>query len=117
MISVLYYMRNVNFDQLHIGESMPIDVFLEEKYPLSVRVLGKNEEKRIKGLGEQQTHVFSPEVVAGEVFSEGTQMTIWVSADENKIPLMIESPVRIGKVKAVLQEYKGLRYPFQPNGD
>jgi len=115
MISILYYMRNLDFNELRIGETIPVNVFLEEKYPLSVRVLGKNEEKRIKGLGKQQTHVFSPELVAGEVFSEGTQMTVWVSADENKIPLMIESPVRVGKIKAVLQAYKGLRYAFQDN--
>jgi len=112
MISVLYYLRNLNFDQLRVGETLPVDIFLEEKYPLSVRVLGKNEEKRIKGLGKHITHVFSPEVIAGDVFHEGTQMSIWVSADQNKIPLMIESPVRVGKIKAVLQDYKGLRHSF-----
>jgi hypothetical protein len=39
-------------------------------------------------------------------------MKIWVSADQNKVPLLIESPVRVGKIKAVLQSYKGLRYDF-----
>lgn len=112
LISVLYYMRNVNFEELRVGETIPLDIFLEEKYHLGVRVLGKNEECRIRGLGKQQTHVFSPEVVAGDIFNEGTKMTIWVSADENRIPLMIESPVRVGKIKAVLQEYKGLRHAF-----
>jgi len=28
---------------------------------------------------------------------------------------MIESPVSVGKVKAVLKEYKGLKYPFTCN--
>jgi hypothetical protein len=112
MISVLYYMRNMNFDNLRVGENVPIDIFLEEKYPLSVHITGKNEEKRIKGLGKHMTHVFSPEVIAGEVFSDETQMSVWVSADQNRFPLMIESPVRVGKVKAVLHEYKGLRHYF-----
>jgi len=112
MISIIYYVRNMNFDHLRVGESIPIDVFLEEQYPLKVRILGKNEEKRIKGLGKYKTHHFSPEVVAGEVFNEDTQMSIWVSADQNKIPLMIESPVSVGQVKVVLKSYKGLRYNF-----
>lgn len=112
MISVLYYVRNMNFDQMSIGETLPVDIFLEEKYPLNVRVLGKNEEKRIKGLGKYKTHHFSPEVIAGEVFNEDTQMSVWVSADQNKIPLMIESPVSVGQVRVVLEKYKGLRYPF-----
>ena len=37
-------------------------------------------------------------------------MNIWVSDDENKVPLMIESPVTVGSVKAVLQSYSGLRH-------
>jgi hypothetical protein len=112
MISIVYYLRNLNFDDLKVGETLPVDIFLEEKYPLTVRVLGKHEEKRFKGMGKQKAHVFSPEVIAGEVFSEGTQMTVWVSADKNKIPLMIESPVRLGKIKAVLEHYSGLRHDF-----
>ena len=113
MISVLYYMRNLDFDRLSVGTTIPVNVFIEENYPLTVHVLGKNEEKRIHGLGKCKTHVFSPEVIAGEVFSEGTQMTIWVSADQNRIPLMIESPVRVGKIKAVLYSHKGLRYHLE----
>jgi hypothetical protein len=112
MISVLYYLRNLNFDDLRVGETLPVDIFLEETYPLTVRVLGKNEEKRFRGMGKQKAHVFSPEVIAGEVFHEGTQMIVWVSADKNKIPLMIESPVRVGKIKAVLENYSGLRHDF-----
>jgi hypothetical protein len=39
-------------------------------------------------------------------------MTVWVSDDQNRIPLLIESPVSVGSVKMVLQEYKGLKYDF-----
>lgn len=112
MISVMYYVRNLDFDKLHTGETIPVSIYLDEEFPLSVKVLGINEEKRIHGIGKQMTHVFSPQVVSGDIFNENTQMTVWVSADSNKIPLMIESPVRIGKVKAVLKSYSGLRHQF-----
>jgi hypothetical protein len=42
-------------------------------------------------------------VVAGAVFDEETTMTIYTATDDLKIPLMVESPVSIGSVKAVLQ--------------
>ena len=113
MISVLYYLRNQDFSRMAVGKTLPVKIFLEETYPLNVRVLAQNEERRIKGLGKHRCHIFSPEVIEGEVFNEGTQMTVYVSADENKIPLMIESPVRVGKVKAVLQKHKGLRHTFK----
>ena len=39
-------------------------------------------------------------------------MNVWVSDDANRIPLLIESPVSVGSIKAVLKEYKGLRHPL-----
>ena len=61
-------------------------------------------------MGKFDTYTFSPEVIVGNIFNEGTQMKVWVSKDENKLPLLIESPVSVGSVKAVLKEYKGLRH-------
>ena len=34
-----------------------------------------------------------------------------ISDDENKIPLYIESPVKIGSINAYISGYKGLKYP------
>lgn len=113
LLSIMYYVRNMNFNTLRKGEVFPVDIFLEEQYPLSVRVLEKNQEKRIKGLGKYLTHCFSPQVIAGEYFNEEAQMSVWVSADENKVPLMIESPVRVGKIKAVMVSHSGLRHPLR----
>lgn len=115
MLSILYYVRNMDFNKIRVGQTFPIDIFLENHYPLTVKIITKNEEKRIKGMGRQMTHLFSPQVIAGEYFNEDAQMMIWVSADENKIPLLIESPVRIGKIKAVLHRYNGLRHKFDFN--
>ena len=57
-----------------------------------------------------KTIKFTPEVIAGQVFDEDTEMNVWVTDDQNRIPLLIESPVAVGSVKAVLKNYKGLRY-------
>lgn len=43
-------------------------------------------------------------LVEGNVFGKGGYMTIWVSDDKQKIPLLIESPLKVGKVKAVFNQ-------------
>ena len=63
-------------------------------------------------MGRYRTHKFSPELIAGDVFKKGDEMTVYVSQDENKIPLLIESPVSVGSIKVVLKSYKGLKYDF-----
>lgn len=110
MISILYFTRNIDFSELDYSFKFPIQIFLDKKvYPLNVKYEGK-ERKKIKGLGRLNTIKFSPEVVAGEVFDEDSYMNIWVSDDENKVPLLIESPVSVGSVKAVLKRHNGLKY-------
>ena len=69
--------------------------------------------RHMKHLALRHTMKFQPDVIAGEVFSDDTKMTVWVSDDQNKIPLLIESPVSVGSVKMVLKEYWGLKYEFK----
>lgn len=112
MVSILYYVRNLDFEETKKGHKFPVKVFFDkEVFPLDVEYKGKKK-KKIKGLGKYHTYMFSPEVVAGEVFDEDTRMKIWVSQDGNKIPLQIESPVSIGSVKAILKSHKGLKHPL-----
>ncbi len=114
ILSIIYYTRNVDFNDLQAGSAFPIKIFMDkEVWPLRVKFQGREKDKKIKGLGRINTIKFSPEVISGFVFGEGAEMTVWASDDENKIPLMIESPVSVGSVKAVLKEYKGLRYNFE----
>ncbi len=113
ILSIIYYMRNLEFDNLQKGAKIPVKFFFDkETYPLSVTYLGAEASTHVKGMGNYKTYKFSPQLIAGEVFKEGDQMTVWASRDQNKIPLLIESPVSVGSVKVVLKSYRGLRYPF-----
>jgi hypothetical protein len=111
VLSVVYYTRNLDFERYGEGQEFPVKIFMDkEVWPLNVKYKGKEESKKIKGQGKFKTIKFSPEVIEGEVFKTNTEMNIWVSDDGNRIPLLIESPVSVGSVKAVLKNYKGLKY-------
>lgn len=110
IISILYHVRNMDFDALHAGDTFPVEVYLEKEYPLNVKIMEKDKKQKIKGVGKFITHVFQPQLIAGEVFKEKDQMTVYISADSNKVPVLIESPLTVGKIKAFLYDYKGLKY-------
>lgn len=111
VLSCLYYTRNVNLENFEPGDSFPINVFMDKQtYNLDVNYLGKEDNMKIRGLGRFNVMKFSPELIAGEVFKEGDEMTVYVSNDANRVPLMIDSPVSIGSVRVVLKSYKGLKY-------
>lgn len=111
LLSIVYFARNLNFDDLEEGSQVPVKIFMDKEiWPLKVVYKGKDDNKKIRGEGRYETIKFSPEVIVGDIFNEGTEMNVWVSDDLNKIPLLIESPISVGSVKAVLKEYRGLRH-------
>lgn len=114
ILSIIYFTRNLEFNQMEQGADIPIKIFVDkETWPLRVRYLGKDNKKRIRGMGKYKTIVFSPQVISGYYFDDDTDMRVWVSDDKNRIPLLIETPISVGSIKAVLKEYKGLRYDFE----
>ena len=103
IISILYAVRNLDLAELKEGYKVPFAVFFDnEEFPLTLDYNGI-QKKKIKNIGKRSCYVLSPEVVAGEVFDEDSRIKIWVSNDQDQIPLLIESPVIVGSVKAVLK--------------
>lgn len=115
LLSIIYALRNTDVDVLSPGDVLPMDVFFDkELFSLNLNYSDYIEEKKIKELGNYNVSVFQPTLVTGNVFTEEAVMNIYISDDDNKIPLMIESPVTVGSVKAVLSSYEGLKYPLTP---
>lgn len=113
VLSSLYNLRNVDFASQQPGYALPFRIFMDkEEYPLKMKYMGKDAKKKVYGMGKYDTMKFQPDVIAGEVFKDGTKMTVWVSDDKNRIPLLIETPVSVGSVKMVIKEYWGLKYDF-----
>lgn len=113
VLSTLYYLRSLDFGSQQPGYAVPFRVFMDqEEFPLKMNYLGKDDSKRIHGMGRYKTLKFQPEVIVGNVFKDGSKMTVWVSDDQNRIPLLIETPVSVGSVKMVLKRYWGLKYDF-----
>lgn len=113
ILSILYYVRSTNLNDFRKGDVLPVEIFMDKKvWPLEVKYAGKESGKKVKGLGRFNTHKFNPELISGDVFKEGDEMTVWVSDDGNKIPVLVESPISVGSVKVVLKSYKGLKYPL-----
>lgn len=112
MLSTVYFLRNMSFSILKEKQSFPIEMFIDNKvYPIDISYEGEDL-KKIKGIGKLDAIKISPEVVAGAVFTNEAKMNIWVSNDENKVPLIIESPISVGSIQAILKEHSGLKYPL-----
>lgn len=113
IVSSFYYLRNhPNIDKLKEGESISIDMFFDdETTKFKLKYIGK--EDLSTKFGKVSCMVFRPYVQAGRVFKEEESLTVWVSDDNNKIPVRIKASLAVGSLKADLYEYKGLKHTFK----
>ena len=56
---------------------------------------------------------FAAKLVAGEVFSGDSDMSIWVTDDENRIPIYFEAPLKAGVASGRLTGWENLKHPFE----
>jgi hypothetical protein len=52
--------------------------------------------------------VFRPFVQSGRVLKQES-LTVWVSDDENRLPIRIKAELAVGSIKADLDAFKGLK--------
>jgi hypothetical protein len=51
-------------------------------------------------------------LVEGTIFSGGEDLTVWVTDDKNKIPVLIKAKILVGSVKGVFQSAENLKFPL-----
>ncbi|MFP4472089.1 MAG: DUF3108 domain-containing protein [Bacteroidales bacterium] len=110
IISAAFYARTMNADTLKEGDNISVDFFLDDSTYISViQFIGKQVVET--ELGVFRCLAFKPMVATGEVFSNPYPMTLWVTDDKNKLPVLAKSAVIVGSVKMELIKYSGLRNP------
>lgn len=113
MISAFYYLRNkLDTEDIKEGDMLEMNMFFDkENYKFRLKFLGK--EVLDTNFGRVSTLVFRPYVQSGRVFKEKESLTVWISDDKNKIPLLIKANLAVGSLKATLTEFKGLQHSFK----
>lgn len=112
MLSSFYYLRNYNVNSMKPGEEISIDMFMDSQvYPFKLRFLGTEILKT--RFGKIKTLRFRPLVQAGRIFKENESVTIWITADDNKIPVKLKASLAVGSLRAELDAYKGLANSFE----
>jgi len=113
LMSLLYFTRNIETSAMKPGSQLMLSFVIDEEiHDLFFRYIGI-EEKKVSGVGTFRCKKFAATLVAGVVFSGKEEMLIWISDDENKLPIWLESPIVVGKVSARISKYEGLKFPLK----
>ena len=111
-ISLYFNLRSVPDSIIKEGFARDLEMVLEDTVRFLRFRYDGHEVRKIKNLGKCNTIKFRCKIATSSAFSftDGSEFMVWISDDRNKIPLYIESPIRVGSVCAYLSSYEGLRY-------
>ena len=111
-ISMIYHARTIDFEKFKPNDEIPISIILDnEVHSLKITYYGKETIKT--QLGTFKCIKFKPTLIPGTIFKEGGAMTVWVTDDDNRVPMKIETPIITGTIKVYLKNVSGLKHKIK----
>jgi len=108
MISSFYYARTIDYANAKKGDVFTVNIFLDnELYPTKIKYMGKQVVKIRKG--KYRCMKFVPVVQEGRVFNSEEDLTVWITDDANRIPILAKAKIKVGSLKMHLVDWENLK--------
>ncbi|HMK38835.1 MAG TPA: DUF3108 domain-containing protein, partial [Bacteroidota bacterium] len=110
ILSAFYFARTIDYGPLKAGDQIQLSNFYKDKtYDLIVRVLGRQQLE--VAAGTFNTVVIEPLVKEGGLIKVEGRIVVWLTDDQRKIPVRVNTKVVIGSIDTELKAYTGIRGP------
>jgi hypothetical protein len=108
----VYYVRTIDYSKFKPGDKFPLKMIVDGEIfnNLYIKIVGREKAKDDQG-NIYNCLKFSAMLVEGTIFKGGEDVFVYVTDDQNKIPICIEAKILVGSVKVFLSSYSNLKYP------
>lgn len=110
--ALFFFARNMDMNSVVPGKRYPMTFAIDDEVYNVYFILYGRETIKVKDIGTVRTIKFAAKLLAGEVFNGEEDMVIWVTDDENRLPVRFEAPLLVGVAAGRLTGYEGLKHPF-----
>lgn len=111
VMSAFYFARTQDYTTAKPGDTYKFQNFIDKKvHDLDVAFLGR-EVIEVGGI-KYRTVKLKPLVREGGIFQHEGELILWISDDENRIPIRVESGLVIGSVQVDYVKATNLRHPM-----
>lgn len=108
LVSGFYFLRTQNLQNLKEGDSVNIKGFFDKEI-YNIKLIYEGTEKIDTNLGIKETYIFSPRLPKNKLFRGEYPVKVWVTKDQNKIPVKIKANLFIGSLNLDIISAKGLK--------
>lgn len=108
LVSGIFFMRTLDFSHRKLGEPIKIQGFFDnEVFDFTVTYQGR--ENVDTKAGTFRCIKLRPKMPENKLFKGEDAIKVYLSDDENKIPVLVQAEMFVGSVKLDLYEYRGVR--------
>jgi len=112
-VSAYYFARSIDVAKLHVGQTFELKYFLDDGInSLGITYVGT--EKITCPMGTFNCLKFNPTIMPGRIFKKNSKLYLWITNDDNRIPVKAQVEVILGSVTMELTNAKGLKFPVDP---
>ncbi len=113
-ISLFFNMRNLDLGASAVGSKAQLSMVLIDTVRNIQYTFKGREQREVPNIGKVKCLKFSCQLATSdaESFQDGSEFLIWLTDDDNHIPVYLETPVRVGKVYVTLVAAQNLANPF-----
>ncbi|QHL88791.1 DUF3108 domain-containing protein [Nibribacter ruber] len=108
MVSGFYFLRTLKLHNYKPGDTFKVQGFLDDEV-FNLIVTYKGKEVVETKAGKIRAHRLVPRMPANKLFSGEDAISVYLSDDNNKIPVLIQAEMFVGAVKVDLYKYSGLQ--------
>ncbi|MBN7811720.1 DUF3108 domain-containing protein [Algoriphagus sp. H41] len=108
LVSGFYYLRSMDLTNLKKGQAILITGFFDKEI-YNLKLIYEGTEQLDTDLGVMDTYIFSPLIPQNKLFRGDYPVKVWVTKDQNKIPVKIKANLFIGSLNIDIASAKGLR--------
>lgn len=107
LVSILFYCRTIDYANMKIGEEKNVN-FISGQKRGNMRIVYNGKETIKANDGKKYNTLKLTLYVADKAFDNGKEaMKVNLSDDNNKIPISLETKLKVGSTKAILKSYNG----------
>jgi len=112
MLTVMPYIISFDYSQQAVAQEKTASIFIgRDKIDITIRNEGQSVVEKSDTL-KYKTYKIALDFVDSHFNESKNAVEIWLSDDQNRIPIKIRAKLRIGAVEVYLTSWKNLKYPL-----
>jgi hypothetical protein len=108
IVSGFYYLRTLNYDHRRVGDVIRVQGFFDDEV-FSMDVTYKGRETVTTKAGTIRVIRLVPKMPSNKLFKGENAISVYLSDDQNKVPVLIQAEMFVGAVKVDMYKYQGLK--------